>query len=81
MRSYDFKSSRYLDHSQKLVVPLSILHLNDTIFDGFVVYDIRLDDISRSYEIPHHNPYDLYSRGCYDAEYDMPGRSFVFDSN
>lgn len=83
MRSYDFLSLRYLEHSQKLIIPLTVDTGNETTqFDGFIVYDIHLNCIKRSLDIPHMSKWDIFSRGelCYSSAYFMPARSFVFDS-
>jgi uncharacterized secreted protein with C-terminal beta-propeller domain len=46
----DFKAFRYLEESQKLIVPLSeYTYTENGNFDGFVVYDVTIDEIKPSY--------------------------------
>ena len=47
----DFKSFRYLPQSQKLILPKSEYTWGaEGNFDGFVVYDVSVDNITSSYE-------------------------------
>jgi uncharacterized secreted protein with C-terminal beta-propeller domain len=47
---YDFYSFRYLPLNQKLIIPQSEYTWGaDGNFDGFIVYDITADDITRSH--------------------------------
>lgn len=75
----DYKAFRYLPLSKKLILPKrEYTGSEEGNFDGFVVYDINVDDITPSYEIQHASSYNIY-RGCwYGAS--MPARSFVFQS-
>jgi len=76
---YDFKSFRYLSLSKKLIFPRSkyTWTQNDN-FDGFAVYDISANAITKSYQIQHASSYDMYYGCWYSAR--MPPRSFVFNS-
>lgn len=79
MVSWDFKSFRYLPLSQKLILPKTKYTWTDAgNFDGFVVYDITLDEIAPSYNIQHASSYDMHY-GCWYSAY-MPARSLVFQS-
>jgi len=74
----DFYAFRYLPSSQKLIIPNSkFTSSSDGNFDGFVVYDIELGNISEAYEIEHASSRDIWSGCWYDAS--MPARSLVFD--
>ncbi len=65
---YDFKSSQYLEQSQKLIIPKLVYtyaeNYTDTgeNFGGFVVYDVNLTDIEPICEICHILSGDYY--GC-----------------
>ena len=75
----DFKAFRYLPVSKKLILPKSEYTWSDSgNFDGFVVYNVGLVEVTPSYEIEHANSYDMY-HGCWYNAY-MPARSFVFQS-
>eukprot|EP00571_Detonula_confervacea_P009424 CAMPEP_0172328374 /NCGR_PEP_ID=MMETSP1058-20130122/60317_1 /TAXON_ID=83371 /ORGANISM="Detonula confervacea, Strain CCMP 353" /LENGTH=1083 /DNA_ID=CAMNT_0013045487 /DNA_START=93 /DNA_END=3345 /DNA_ORIENTATION=+ len=75
----DYKAFRYLPLSKKLILPKSeYTGSEDGNFDGFVVYDIDVDEITPSYDIQHASSYRIY-RGCWYGAY-MPARSFVFQS-
>eukprot|EP01083_Nonionella_stella_P016342 45654_1 len=75
----DYKSFRYLKISQKLILPKSEYTWSEKgNFDGFVVYDVGMNEIAPTYEIQHASSYDMY-RGCWYDAY-MPARSFVFQS-
>ena len=77
MHSYGFKSLRYIEHAQKLIIPLSVRTGNKTTdFEGFGVYDIGQDHITCSYYIRHMALWELEARGCAI----LPTRSFVFNS-
>ncbi|EJK63174.1 hypothetical protein THAOC_16186 [Thalassiosira oceanica] len=74
----DFYGFRYLPSSQKLIIPKSkYTTSSEGNFDGFVVYDIDLGDISEAYEIEHASSRAIWSGCWYDAS--MPARSLVFD--
>ncbi len=76
---YDFKSARYIDQTQKLIIPKTLFTDTETgNFDGLVVYDINATNIEPSYEIRHILSDDIYV-GCENKAYLSP-RSFVFDS-
>ncbi|KAL7522694.1 hypothetical protein ACHAWX_007636, partial [Stephanocyclus meneghinianus] len=75
----DFHSFRYLPLSQKLILPKSeYTWTSDGNFDGFVVYDVAVDEIKPSYNISHASSADIYG-GCWYNAY-MPPRSLVFKS-
>ena len=64
--------------TKKLIIPNSkFTSSSDGNFDGFVVYDIELGNISEAYEIEHASSRDIWSGCWYDAS--MPARSLVFD--
>ena len=47
---YDFHSFRYLPLNQKLILPQSEYTWgSDGNFDGFIVYDISIDEVKPSY--------------------------------
>jgi len=75
----DFKAFRFLTQSKKLILPKSEWTWGSKgNFDGFVVYDVSLGNITSSYEIEHASAYTM-NHGCwYNAH--MPARSFVFQS-
>lgn len=51
----DFHSFRYLPLSQKLILPKSeYTWTSDGNFDGFVVYDVAVDEIKPSYNSKYH---------------------------
>ncbi|KAL3761460.1 hypothetical protein ACHAWU_007419 [Discostella pseudostelligera] len=77
---YDIKSSRYLEHSQKLIVPKTESDYTgpNNNFDGFAVYGIYVTDIEPIYEIRHILSDDVYNF-CINTAY-LPARSFVFES-
>ena len=86
---YDAKASRYLEKSQKLIIPKTVYSYTDMYvtetyvddglnFDGFVVYDVNVTDIEPSYNIRHVLSEDMYY-ACNNKAY-LPGRSFVFES-
>jgi DNA excision repair protein ERCC-4 len=75
----DFKAFRYLEESQKLIVPLSeYTYTENGNFDGFVVYDVTIDEIKPSYNISHASSAAIFS-GCWYNAYMSP-RSLVFKS-
>eukprot|EP00585_Thalassiosira_rotula_P013334 CAMPEP_0196131514 /NCGR_PEP_ID=MMETSP0910-20130528/1486_1 /TAXON_ID=49265 /ORGANISM="Thalassiosira rotula, Strain GSO102" /LENGTH=919 /DNA_ID=CAMNT_0041390991 /DNA_START=228 /DNA_END=2987 /DNA_ORIENTATION=- len=75
----DFYSFRYLNLNQKLILPKrKYTRRPEGNFDGFIVYDIRLGNITPSYEIEHANSNDIYFGCWYNAR--MPARSLVFQS-
>jgi len=74
----DFYAFRYLPSSQKLIIPKSkYTASSEGNFDGFVVYDIELGNISEAYEIEHASSRAIWSGCWYGAS--MPARSLVFD--
>jgi len=76
---HDYYSFRYLDASQKLIIPKSEYSwTSDNNFDGFVVYDISLSSITSNFVIQHASSYDIFSGCWYGAS--MPARSLVFQS-
>ena len=81
---YDAKSSRYLEKSQKLIIPKWMYDYTEAYvdtglnFDGFVVYDVNVTNIEPSYNIRHILSEDMYY-ACNNKAY-LPGRSFVFES-
>jgi hypothetical protein len=78
--SYDIKSSRYLEHSKKFLIPKTESDYTgpDNNFDGFAVYGINVTDIEPIYEIRHILSDDVYNY-CINTAY-LPARSFVFES-
>merc|ERR1711862_56642 len=75
----DYYSFRYLEQSQKLIIPKSEYSWSsNNNFDGFVVYDIALSNITSSYSIQHASSYDIFNGCWYSAS--MPARSLVFQS-
>ena len=75
----DFYSFRYLPLNQKLILPKSKWTYSDRDnFDGFVVYDVKLGNITPSYEIEHSDSSYMYTGCFYNAR--MPARSLVFQS-
>ncbi len=81
---YDFKTLRYLEQSHKLIIPKQLYSYNENYtdtglnFDGFVVYDVNVTDITPVYDIRHLSSEDMYY-GCNIKAY-LPARSFVFYS-
>jgi len=76
---HDYYSFRYLESSQKLIIPKSEYSWSsDNNFDGFVVYDIALSNITSTYSIQHASSYDIFNGCWYSAS--MPARSLVFQS-
>merc|ERR1711862_567871 len=58
----DYYSFRYLEQSQKLIIPKSEYSWSsNNNFDGFVVYDIALSNITSSYSIQHASSYDIFN--------------------
>jgi hypothetical protein len=76
---HDFYSFRYLPQLKKLILPKSEYTWSDKgNFDGFVVYDVAIGNITQTHEIPHVTSYNMHYGCWYSAS--MPPRSFVFQS-
>jgi hypothetical protein len=66
---------------KKLIIPVSKYYPDMNMYtgeysEGFAVYDITEDSITRAFEVTHSTTSDLY---CYN-EASIPARSFVFQS-
>lgn len=71
LHSFDFKGLRYLEHSQQLIIPRQVY----PVFDGFAVFNLRLNSITPSYRINYFSFEERFLSGH------MPARSFAFGSN
>jgi DNA excision repair protein ERCC-4 len=75
---HDFYAFRYLPLSQKLILPLrEYTWGSDGNFDGFMVYDVAVNEIKPSHNISHATSDEIYN-GCWYNAY-MPPRSLVIN--
>jgi hypothetical protein len=74
---WEHKSFRYLKESNVLILPASVYRSKDGNFDGFLVFDAKVDGITPMYNVSHVKSSDM-SNYCWYSAYLSP-RSMVVD--
>ena len=76
---YDVQAIQYLPDSKNLIIhKVEYTWSTDGSFDGFVVYDISIDEIKPVYNISHGESMDNY--GCWYDAARVPPRTLVFQN-